>query len=469
MSDEMVTRLTQDELAGAAAVAWKAEPAPATALDGADDEPYRVFGRRNVVLAIVLFFAALVSFTAMQKAFHIASTGVSNAPQYLYQAQSFLQGRFDLDLPSWVTDIVTLHGKSYIVYPPLPAVLLMPFVALFGLHTSDVLFTAVLSALNLPLLYLLLEQVRANGLTRRPRWENLLIAGLLYYGSINLWLSLGGRMWFTAHILCMTCSLLSLLLAFRRRFAWSAVLLGCAFFSRATAIFGFPFLLYLVWQDAGAGHELERFIASLRARAPDWGAVPWRRLAPPVLVIAGTGILFLVRNILVFGAPLETGYAILIHQRYPMVTQGPFCPCYVPANVVANFFTFPRITFSGPFGGAFDRHPVFDMLNNGLAVSVFVTTPLFLLLFWRNRRRDLMRAALWLTLGIIVVMVLLFHASGWYQFGARYLYDGYAYAFLLLALSDARVDWRFVALGVIGILINVLGAHQFWTSQLFQL
>jgi hypothetical protein len=65
--------------------------------------------------------------------------------------------------------------------------------------------------------------------------------------------------------------------------------------------------------------------------------------------------------------------------------------------------------------------------------------------------------------------VLLFHASGWYQFGARYLFDGYAYAFLLLALTDVRVDWRFALLGILGVIINVLGAHQFWSNNIFHL
>jgi hypothetical protein len=112
---------------------------------------------------------------------------------------------------------------------------------------------------------------------------------------------------------------------------------------------------------------------------------------------------------------------------------------------------------------------VIDFMNGGFCVSVFVTTPLFLLLFWRNRQRSLLRGVLWLTIGLVVLMVLLFHAAGWYQFGARYLFDGYAYAFLLLVLSEVRVDWRFVLLGLFGIAINVLGAHQYWTFHILHL
>ena len=305
------------------------------------------------------------------------------------------------------------------------------------------------------------DRLRANGLTRRPWHEHVIMSLLLYFGSINFYLSLGGRMWFTAHIFAMTCTLLSLLLAFRRHFAWATVLLGCAFFSRSTAILGLPFLLFLAWQDARASGAVQRFAASLWRHVPDWSAVPWRRLA----VVAGIGaaavVLFMVRDTMIFGSPLDTGYQTLINERYSVVKNGPFSLDYVPVNILANFFTFPLITFTGPF----DRHPAIDWLNHGFSISVFVTTPLFLLLFARNRRVDLLRAALWATIGLMVVFVLLFHASGWFQFGARYLYEAYPYAFLLLVLSDLRVDWRVVVLGLLGVVINFAGARAFWATE----
>lgn len=68
------------------------------------------------------------------------------------------------------------------------------------------------------------------------------------------------------------------------------------------------------------------------------------------------------------------------------------------------------------------------------------------------------------TLAIFVVTVLCFHAAGYFQFGARYLFDAYPYAFLLLVISEMRFDWRVLALGAIGVIVNLLGAYQFWTG-----
>lgn len=435
----------------------RGEPADARAL--AHSGP--VFSRRNLIIAGLLFVVALGALLALEHRLHIPLTGVSRYPHYIYQAESLLHGRWDLDLPVSVTDIVVINGKHYIVYLPMPAILMMPGVAIFGLSFSDILFTTLFSAVNLPLLFLLFEQVRANGLVRRTWVEHVIFSVALYFGSINLWLSLGGRMWFTAQILCFTFTLLALLVAFRRHYGWSAVLLGCAFFCRPTVALGFPFLFYLAWQDAGTQHLLGRFATSLRQRQPDWSKVPWRRLIPPLAVTAGVVVLYMAHNLAIYGSPLETGYDILIQQRYPIVTTGPFNIRYIPVNIVANFFTFPHITFTGPF----DRHPIIDMLNGGIAISVFFTTPLFLFLFWRNRRFNPMRIALWVTVCLVVLAVLLFHAAGFFQFGARYLFDGYPFAFLLLVMNDVRIDWRFIALALLGIGFNLLGALQFWTGH----
>ena len=444
---------------------------PHTEHDLADEETQpipavaRPLGRRTWGVSGLLFVAALFSLFAIQQIFNIGPFDVSTAPHFVYQANAFLQGRWDVSLPASVTDVVVIHGKDYIIYPPFPALLLLPFVAIWGLSTSDVLFTAICSALCLSLLYLLFEQMRVNGLTKRASLENAFIAALCYYGSITLWLSLGGKVWFTAHIVAYMMALLSLWLAFRRQYTWAAVALAGAFFSRSTLLAGFPLLLYLAWEDGGRASLLPDFVRSLRRRQPDWRAIPWRRLVGPAATTVVVALLYLAHNELLFGSPLETGYTFNIQQHYPEITQGIFSLHYVPGNIVLNFFSFPRIIMQGPF----DRHPVIDMLNGGYGISVFVTTPLFLFLFWRNRTLSWLRAALWITIGLIVLQVLFFNAAGWYQFGARYLFEAYPYAFLLLVLNDVRVDWRFAALGALGVIVNLLGAHQFWTSHLFHI
>lgn len=436
--------------------------APTTSLSTLDQP---TFCRRNLIAAVVLFAAGLLSVWWFEWRFQIGHLGVSNAPHFVYQAEAFLHGHWNISLPRSVVDVVVINGKNYTIYPPFPALLMLPFVAIWGTNTSDVLFTAICSAIILSLLFLLFEQVRENGLTKRNWLENVCIALVCYFGSITLWLSLGGRLWFTAHIVAVMMTVLSLLLAFRRHFTWSAVALGCAFFSRGTLLVGFPFLLYLAWDDVGRHRALGRFAQSVLRRAPDWRAIPWQRLAGPLAVTVAIAVLYLARNEYLFGSPLESGYTIIIHQRYPGVTDGVFNVKYVPSNFIANFFSFPRVIFQSPY----DRHPYIDMINGGYGSSVFFTTPLFLFLFYRNGQRSALRIALWLLLGVFTAQILLFHATGWLQFGARYLFEAYPYAFLLLVLNEVRLDWRFAVLGLLGVIINIAGAYAFWTGHIIQI
>jgi len=423
-------------------------------------EATSVFSGRNLRFAAVLFCAAIVTLLSLQSLFGISPFGVSPAPHYVYQAESILQGRWDLTQPGPIHDTIHLHGKTYMVYPPFPALLMLPFVALFGAHTSDIFITTCISALNLPLMYLLFEQARFNNLTTRSPRDNLILSLFLYFGSINLYLSLGGEVWFTAQIVCLTGGLASLLLALRRQFAWSAFALSCAFLTRATFALGFPLVLYLAWQDMGsADGALERFVRSLLRRKPDWQAIPWRRLISPASVILLAVAMYLLRNALVFGSPLESGFGIQARQDYPQITQGIFNIAYLPRNFIVNFLEVPQISFAD----AFALTPQLNLIGDGMGISVFVTTPLFLYLIFRNARLSKLQIALYVTTALIVLETLLFAGTGWYQFGARYLFDAYPFTFLLLVLSERRIDWRFIALGIFGLLINPMGARQFWS------
>jgi hypothetical protein len=414
--------------------------------------------RRMIALSVLLFFLCLLVLLVTSIKLHINPFAPSNSNHFVYQAQSLLQGR--LDIPAVLgsgntTDIILVNGKHYIVYPPFPAILMMPLVAIFGLSFSDIFFTQVFSALNIALLFWLLELLRASGRSCRTFQQNFALSLFFFIGTINFFLSLGGTMWFTAHIVATTCTLGFLLFAFKRRYVWSALCLGCAFLTRAPAIVGLPVLLYLFIEQETGTTRLKELVNTLRAR------MPWRKFALALVPLAVTLLVFLARNTLAFGNPLESGYTFLVQQKYTEVRYGVVGLHYIWPDFVANFLAFPSFTFRD----AFDISPQLDLLRGGFGLSVFATTPLFLSLFFtRNRTPSLLRKVLWVSVFLLIAATLLYHAAGWYQFGSRYLFEGYVYAFLLLALSETEMGWRFYLLGVFGIIINLLGAQVFWGS-----
>ena len=53
---------------------------------------------------------------------------------------------------------------NYVSFPPMPAVLMMPFVAVWGMAFNDVLFTVAMAALNVVLAWGAAAAARADGL-----------------------------------------------------------------------------------------------------------------------------------------------------------------------------------------------------------------------------------------------------------------------------------------------------------------
>ena len=108
-----------------------------------------------LALGVFLLFLILYGLTA-----GISLGRHSLAPHFVYLAESFLHGRLDLlHVPDPPYDLTPLEGRWYVSFPPLPALLLTPLVAVWGLAVSDVAFSVALGALGVMLFFLVLERL----------------------------------------------------------------------------------------------------------------------------------------------------------------------------------------------------------------------------------------------------------------------------------------------------------------------
>src|SRR3954453_6713722 len=103
-----------------------------------------------------------------------ARTGFYN--HFVWQADAFLHGRFAISYPvvdgqytnGYFQDVMQLPGTpgspSYALlpFPPLPAILLTPFVALFGLATQSQIVGVVLGAINVGLAWRMTTRVTSR-------------------------------------------------------------------------------------------------------------------------------------------------------------------------------------------------------------------------------------------------------------------------------------------------------------------
>jgi hypothetical protein len=333
-----------------------------------------------------------------------------------------------------LNDWARVGDRWYVSFPPFPALLMMPFVAVFGLRFNDVLFTLLVAALNVPLFYGLLRRLAAEGESNRAPRDDLWLALFHAFGTVLFSGSIRGEVWFTAHVVGVTLTCLYLTFALRaRRPALAGLVLACAAITRTPLAFAAVFFLRELWMlDASWRERLKRlgvFTAAAAAVIFPMMAMNWAR----------------------FGNPLEFGHAHLFQNRVndDIARWGLFHYHYLERNLHSAFTMLPQL----------ELHPP-RLAFDGAGMSLFITTPLFLLLLWPRERPRLHRAVWW-TVAAVALPGLLYQNTGWYQFGYRFSIDWAPLLFVLLALGGRPLNRWALALGAAGVAVNAWGAVVF--------
>jgi hypothetical protein len=349
------------------------------------------------------------------------------------------RGRFQLvgggTIP--VERIARSQGTThYMSFPPLPAVLMLPQVAIAGERAGDVAFSVVFAAAVLPLLFATLRRLRRAGHSARSVAEDLWLVALFAFGSVWFFAAVQGSVWYTAHVVGVF---------FAVAYAWAAIdarapvlaglALALATMSRTPLAFMVPLFVLEAWRVSGG-------LADRRALA-------WRLLAfaAPVVIVAIAAAAY---NQVRFASPLEFGHSFLdVRQQAQIEQHGLFSYQYLARNLAVAFTLLPELP---------GRAPWLQISGHGLAI--WVTTPALLLLVWPRTRPPLHRA-LWLTVGLVAVPTFFYQNSGWVQFGYRFALDYLPFLVLLLAIGGRRLGVPARGLIVLGIAINLFGALTF--------
>ena len=394
-------------------------------------------------IPLLLFGAGLVVFCVFsgQRVTH-----QSLYPHFIYQADAFLHGQLALRVPPPnYEDWARVGDNWYVSFPPFPAVLLMPFVAVLGLQLNDVFFTIVFAALSIALFYLVLERFRLEGDSQRTARENAILALLFAFGTVNFYISIRGEVWFTAEVIGVTLTCLYLLSAHRARHpVWAGIFFGCATVTRTPLLFsGVYFLLELLAPEGRWNSD------ELKARRSE----VVRKLAAFALPVAAIAIPMGLMNHARFGSFTDFGHDHLFNNRVNPDIQrwGLFNYHYLERNLHAAFTRLPTLVERG---GATILGFDFD------GMSLLVTTPLFWMLLWPVLRPRL-HHALWITTAAVSIPGFFYQNTGWRQFGFRFSLDYTPYLFLLLAVGGRKMGKWFWGLAAAGLAVNIWGALAF--------
>lgn len=347
--------------------------------------------------------------------------------------------------------------RWYVSFPPLPAVIMVPFVAAAGLDVPDRLVWAILAGLGPALLFVLLRRLRETGRSARTQREDLVLSFLFAFGTVYFFTAVQGTVWFAAHVVAVPLTALFVLWSLdARRPVLAGLMLGLAFMTRPTTAFLAP--LFLI--------EAMRMARPADAPTPAPEDLVWRRLAvwlrdvswrpvlrnvalfsAPILVIGGIAMWM---NQARFDDPFEFGHTYLQVRWRPRIEKwGLFNFHYFAKNLAVFVAALPWLSATKPFV-TISRH--------GLAL--WVTTPNLLLTLWPKRVTVTMVGLYVATVGVMVLN-LCYQNSGWVQFGYRFALDYMVPLFVLLALGGRRFGPGFYLMTAFAVVVNLLGAVTF--------
>ncbi len=374
-------------------------------------------------------------------------------------ADSWLHGRLDLGGPPPVyagnNDFSRYAGHWYVPFPPFPALLLLPLVAIAGRPEAlqDGQFFIWLAGIAPAVLFLVLEKLRRGARSTRSERENWMLALLFAFGSVYFFSAEQGTVWYAAHIVGAALGALYVLFALdAERPLLAGLMLGLGFATRTPLLFAAPLFLLEALRKCereGGACALDQPIAALKAI--DYRCFA-KLLAAFALPVAAIVALTLWHNQARFGDPFEVGYRYLdVAWKARMEKWGLFSYHYLGRNLTVILTGVPWLGDT--------RVPVpFQINAHGLAL--WFTTPLFLWLLWPRSKR-VPHHALWITVACVALPTLFYQNTGWVQFGYRFSNDYSVFLFVLLAIGARPLGWLFHLAALWSIAWNTFGALSF--------
>jgi hypothetical protein len=393
-------------------------------------------------------------------------TTPSHDNHFVHLAESWLEGRLDLGgRPPGTNDWACFdeatgercRGRSgethkyYVSFPPFPALVILPAVAIFGTTLWDRLFFALLAGLAPALLFVLLRGLRERGENTRSAGDDLWLVALFAFGTVYFFSAVQGTVWFAAHVVASVSICLYLVFSMNgSRPLLAGAMLGLALATRPSTLFLGLFFVLEATRVEVRGKGAPAWLAALLEKST------LRRIALFALPLVVVGLALAMHNYARFGDPGEYGHRFLQIRWIDRIEKwGLFSYHYLSRNLAVVFASLPWIESEPPY---------VKISLHGLAL--WVVSPALLYLLWPKTMPP-RNVALALSAGIVFGVDLFYQNSGWVQFGPRFVLDWLPLGIVLLALGGRRFGASFKSLVVISVLVSTFGAVSFDRLHVF--
>lgn len=366
-------------------------------------------------------------------AIYLISTGLKNTlyNNHVLLADAFLHGRVWIPNQPAGIDAIFYGSHWYIIEGPMPAILLLPFVAIFGLAANQVILAAVCAAIVVAAADVLFGRME---IPDPMRTALTVFCGL---GTVLWWSTAFSAVWMFAHVVAVMFAVLAIAESYGRARPWLVgLLLACAALTR------FPMVLAAIpisyWLFTRADHDIRAIRSFLIGFVPLF-------------------ILYVIYNEARWGTPNDIGYTLWYHQdQVGEPTGPPFKLEYLPFNLY-SFFVMPY-QFLGNF-------PWLKPTSMGVALTF--TSPALLLAFIADARTR--EALVWWSATLLTLAPsLLYYVNGFEQFGMRHSLDFLPFALPLVARGLQRfpsvLSYALIAMSVIS---NAYGVWFSWAYHAY--
>lgn len=385
----------------------------------------RAFRRPGAVRTGLVFGAVL--------AVYVVATGLRNTVynNHVLLADAFLHGRVWIPSQPPGIDAILYRGHWYIIEGPLPAVLMLPLVAIMGTAAPQTFVAAICGAVAVAAAYVTFGRM---GLGETQR---LWLTAFLAFGTVLFWSTAFSAVWMFAHVVGVMFAMLAVAEWYgRRRPALLGFLISCAALTR------FPMVLAALPLGAALAAQTPRDL---------------RRLEQFVLGAAPLFVLYAGYNYARWHTLGDIGYTLWYHQdQVGEPTGSPFRLRYLPFNLYSFFFLPPQFL---------DGFPWLKPTSYGVALTF--TSPALALAFLADARQR--ESLLWWSATLLTALPsLLYYVNGFEQFGMRHSLDFTPFLLPLVARGLQRYPTVFAyALIALSIAASSYGVWYSWAYHGF--
>jgi hypothetical protein len=372
----------------------------------------------------------------------IINSLIKDGPQqFSYLAQAFLHGHpyFIHRIGGLGYDPVLYKGHVYWTDGPLPAILLMPFVALFSLFHLFFYqkFLQVFLVFGVGFFVYKLARIFKYSVE-----DSITLTFAFLIGSVFIGVSAVASSWLFAQVLTVFLLFWSLYEYFSRRRCWLiGVICGLLMLTRITAA---PIIIFYGLELIAQKPKLSKHHMS------------YIKMFSPVVIAA---LLIGLYNFIRFHNPFNSGVAYqnsAISRSY-----GIFSLTHIPANAYSLLLRAPIAELKTSNSWIL-KFPYIE--NNPFGMSIFITSPYLIYLFvgkWKTISSTIKN--LILAMAISLLAVLTYYGIGLQQFGDRYSLDFLPEVFVIFMilykqnnkLISRRMNWLIFGTGLLNLYLLI--------------